>query len=242
MSWGLPPSTMIMSGEQTIESVINHLVSLLGIGEGAVYRITLLGLKSPNDGLKAQRPPLDVNAHQIGHGNTDVDIRSRWVLLPRRGTPEEGNRRRCSKRIVPRRAMSAGGVDHRLAGTDPWSRSTSETIHLARPSPAGQVLTNQVLSFFSMTRHHQERPRYLRRSLEHGAPRRSRRSDQVVKTRRSSPSWVWSPTQATYPSGGITTAVGAVTAPSAGKLPRTHVVPRHAGEPGSANSPSPTSV
>ena len=62
--------------EQTIESVINYFVSLLGIGEGAVYRITLLGLKSPNDDVKTQRPPLDVNAHQIGHGDTDVNVRS----------------------------------------------------------------------------------------------------------------------------------------------------------------------
>ena len=39
--------------------------------------------------------------------------------------------------------------------------------------------------------------------------------NQVVSA-SASPSWVWSPTQATYPSGRINTAVGAVTAPSAG--------------------------
>lgn len=39
--------------------------------------------------------------------------------------------------------------------------------------------------------------------------------NQVVRA-SASPSWVRSPTQATYPSGRINTAVGAVTAPSAG--------------------------
>jgi hypothetical protein len=39
--------------------------------------------------------------------------------------------------------------------------------------------------------------------------------NQVVSA-SASPSWVPSPTQATYPSGRINTAVGAVTAPSAG--------------------------
>jgi hypothetical protein len=39
--------------------------------------------------------------------------------------------------------------------------------------------------------------------------------NQVVSA-SASPSWVWSPTQATYPSGRINTAVGAMTAPSAG--------------------------
>jgi hypothetical protein len=39
--------------------------------------------------------------------------------------------------------------------------------------------------------------------------------NQVVSA-SASPSWVRSPTQATYPSGRINTAIGAVTAPSAG--------------------------
>src|SRR5215216_2553681 len=39
--------------------------------------------------------------------------------------------------------------------------------------------------------------------------------NQVVSA-SASPSWVWSPTQATYPSGRINKAVGAMTAPSAG--------------------------
>src|SRR5207247_4727694 len=39
--------------------------------------------------------------------------------------------------------------------------------------------------------------------------------NQVVSA-STSPSWVRSPNQATYPSGRINTAVGAVTAPSAG--------------------------
>jgi hypothetical protein len=38
-----------------------------------------------------------------------------------------------------------------------------------------------------------------------------------------SPRWVRSPAQATYPSGRINTAVGAVTAPSTGKLPLTGI-------------------
>jgi hypothetical protein len=41
-----------------------------------------------------------------------------------------------------------------------------------------------------------------------------------VVSASASPNWVRSPTQATYPSGRINTAVGAVTAPSAG---RSHV-------------------
>ena len=46
--------------------------------------------------------------------------------------------------------------------------------------------------------------------------------NQVVSA-SASPGWVRSPTQATYPSGRINTAVGAVTAPSRRKLPRTSV-------------------
>ena len=37
-----------------------------------------------------------------------------------------------------------------------------------------------------------------------------------VVSASTSPSWVWSPTQATYPSGRITMAVGAVTTPMTG--------------------------
>jgi hypothetical protein len=47
--------------------------------------------------------------------------------------------------------------------------------------------------------------------------------NQVVSA-SASPRWVRSPTQATYPSGRINTAVGDVTPPECRKLPRTNVL------------------
>jgi hypothetical protein len=104
--------------EQTMKSVIKYSVSLLGIGEGAIYRIALFGLKCPDNGVKARRPPLDVHAHQVSHSNTNVDIRSRWVLI----LVKELLRRGIEAGAVAYRAPTSdvrGWRDHRLAGADP---------------------------------------------------------------------------------------------------------------------------
>ena len=71
-------------------------------------------------------------------------------------------------------------------------------------------VTSECLAFGKLNQFAQLRSRsQLHRTTHIGGP------NQVVSA-SASPRWVRSPTQATYPSGLIKTAVGAVTAPSAG--------------------------
>ena len=131
-----------------------------------------------------------------------------WCVRPprrRRRTPDRrGRPRGCGLACGPELggALNGRSLPRSDAARGLRSTNTARVTGLAR-SPCGRRhLPRRV----SRTWHE---PRKPVRYAAVGGP------NQVVSA-SASPSWVRSPTQATYPSGRINTAVGAVTAPSAG--------------------------